>query len=137
MQALIAFLTISALCVGHIYLRFASQDMKLQHRQLQEQARVLQTEINRLDNENAALCDSGRLRDFGSRDLRMVEDPITQRQLAVVPAGLAQKYTSTDPNDRMIASADENLLQDHQSTVKKVLLSLADTSKAFASMVQK
>lgn len=137
-QLLLGFVAVAALSVGHIYLRFANQDIMLQHRQLQEQQSVLVREITSLEQQNAALCDAGRLKEFGLRDMRMVEDPALQRQLASVPSHISRKYSAVGASDRLIASSE--LLDaeaEQQGTVKKVLLSIVDVNKAFAAPVER
>jgi cell division protein FtsL len=137
-QVLLAFVAVAALAVGHIYLRFANQDIMLQHRQLQEQQSVLVREITRLEQQTASLMDSGRLKEFGIRDMRMVETPVLQRKLAAVPASIANKYGAAGASDRLLAASDlMEAEQEQQGVVKRILLSIVDVNNAIAAPVER
>ena len=124
---LFAFAVVVVLCIAHVGLRFATRDMMMQHRQLQEQAQLLMREVSTLQHRNEVLCDSQRLRDFGRREMQMVEaDPRTQVTVALA-ADMRDRYMKAVP-----AAGSAIARSGETADEKGILLSLVETRSAFA-----
>lgn len=124
---LFAFCVVVVLCIAHVALRFATRDMMMQHRQLQEQAQLLMRDVSRLEHGKEVLCDSQRLRDFGRREMGMVEaDPRSQVTVALA-ADTRDRYMKTVP-----AAGSAIARHDEAAADRGVLVSLVETRSAFA-----
>jgi len=133
-HAVFMFIVVAVLCLGHVYLRFAIRDMKLQHKNLQHQVRSLIQQQSDLIHGNEALCNVEELRNHGRFQLQMVEPSHQERLIASVSTEARARYSEEAISLPMqFAEAEENAL----SPVKKVLLSLVDVNKAFAGRLEK
>lgn len=133
-QALFCFIVLSLLGVGHIYLGFSINDMKLQHMRLQEKQRALLQNESRLQHEKEALCDMERLLDRARYDLGMQEVDPRERQVALVPAVLQERYAVPTDGARALAAARvRDDIADQASGVKQFLFSVIAPNKAYAA----
>lgn len=130
-QALIAFLVLAALCVGHIYVRFTIRDMRVQQCKLELEFDQFMHEQTRLQSECQQLCESSRLRDVGRHQLGMLENDVRRQVIASVPQDLVAKYTEHPVRlpQPEIASSPELA----GAPVKQILMSLVDVNKAYAA----
>ncbi|MCX7718545.1 MAG: hypothetical protein N2111_09135 [Candidatus Sumerlaeaceae bacterium] len=133
--ALLVSIVFAAWGVAHIHLRFAIDDMRLQHRRLQEQYRGLELRRMALQGETERMSELERLGQFARYELGMVEQDPRTRVVASVPTDVAAKYVES----RSVAAADQG---DAADTLigrlpdvpgKSLLLTLVDVNQAFAA----
>jgi hypothetical protein len=132
-QALFVFLLLGFLCLAHVYLRFSITDIRLEHRQLQEQNARLQQRLNFLQHQSEKLCDSGYLRDYGLRTLGMVESDPRTHTVAAVPASISDKYLKELGPVHSVTVATSTEADPAEGGLQKFILSLVDANQAFAS----
>jgi hypothetical protein len=83
--------------------------------------------VSTLEHRNEVLCDSQRLREFGRREMRMVEsDPRTQVTVALA-ADVRDRYRKAVPAAGSAIARNEELADQ-----KGILVSLVETRSAFA-----
>jgi cell division protein FtsL len=135
MTALFVSVVLAVWGVAHIHLRFAIDDMRMQHRRLQEQYRALEIRHMTLQGETEQMSELERLGQFARYDLGMVEQDPRTRVVASVPPAVAAKYAES----RSVAAADEagaaDVLVGRLPDVpgKSWLLTLVEVNQAFAA----
>lgn len=131
-QAVFVFVVVAALALAHIHLQFATRDLRMQHRKVQEKHQTLVQEESRILHEIEAECDSVRLRAFG-REMEMVETDVRSQAVASIPESLNQKYLGTverSKTETVLAGMSDPVVGD--LGMKQILFKLADVNKAFA-----
>ena len=130
----------AGLGVGHVSLRFAVNDQKLAHRQLQTQTRDLFQRLTTLELENEKLCGPDQLREYAVKQLGMVESreetmTAPMAALAVVPrtqpSEEAARRMQDDLRARSVAGADEK-----QSPMERVTDTLLNVRPAMAGALE-
>jgi hypothetical protein len=126
--------------VAHIQLRFWINDSRLQHQRMQHMHTELLQNYAVLERGTAQLSDYGRLRQFATQQLHMVE--VDTRPVAYITKNVRDKYNAesilqaraTPAHSRAIAEAMGTL---KSSTAGTNLLKLVDTGRAaFAARQQ-
>lgn len=129
-QALAVSVVAASLCIAHLWLQFAAADSRIQFRQLQERRRELQGRMSLLQHENERLCDIERLREYGDKNLNMIETNPARRVLAHVPAEYRARYSRAKPEANVLAYTTQEARP--LSRTERVLLMLTDVNRAFA-----
>jgi cell division protein FtsL len=125
---LFAFAVVVILAVGHISLRFATRDMMMQHRQLQEKGTLLRRDEAALKHRNEVLCDPERLRNFARRDMAMVETDQRSQVTVALAADVRDRYLKASPEAGSAIARNDEQGRDG----KGILMSIFDNRSAFA-----
>lgn len=128
--SLFAFVLLGTLGVAHVGLRFQIIDSRLQQSKMQETVRALQLEVDQLEYQKEAICDAQTLRDFGKRQMEMVEADLRVQPTVVMAADLRDKYLKGGSSS---AGAAVALAGELEKPEKSFLMSLMDTRSAFAA----
>ncbi|PKO18695.1 hypothetical protein CVU37_04725 [candidate division BRC1 bacterium HGW-BRC1-1] len=124
-----AFVLLGALGVAHVGLRFQIIDSRLQQSKMQETVRSLQLEVDQLEHQKEAICDAQTLRDFGKRQMEMVEADLRVQPTVVMAADLRDKYLKGSSS----AGSAVAMAGELEKPEKSFLMSLMDTRSAFAA----
>jgi|GEM_PF-4892664 len=127
--SLFAFVLLGALGVAHVGLRFQIIDSRLQQSKMQETVRSLQLEVDQLEHQKEAICDAQTLRDFGKRQMEMVEADLRVQPTVVMAADLRDKYLKGSSS----AGSAVAMAGELEKPEKSFLMSLMDTRSAFAA----
>jgi hypothetical protein len=123
---------LSALAIGHVYVRFAIGDVKLEHRTLQKRQRELFVNVTRLERENVAIADPERLRELGVDGLGMVNVLPEVRVQAALPQMLVDKYVHVGTPRGIVQPRDTALAAENRSPLMRVLMGVVDANRAYA-----
>ncbi|MBX7244605.1 MAG: hypothetical protein K1X53_03850 [Candidatus Sumerlaeaceae bacterium] len=128
-SAIFVFVVIAGLALAHIHLRFAINDLRVQHRELQGDYQDLVRRQQAIQLQNERLADTDTLIAMArSRGMERVAPSMAEPR--ALPGDLAAKYSSSDGS---VVAGLAPVLDTAGASVKDVLIKLVETRSASAA----